>query len=228
MTWIIIIVIALVVAYVTLRVFLKMNGGGATLAQFELPEDSDKESFLDPKTGKRYDKEAYEAYLQRMVHSMTDQQLTSLIRQYGNRSDIWNEKMCEVIRLERAQRAEAVEQVAEEHEIEEDQINAEIAPFFWVEQSTGASVGLSCGEYMQELFESNGMAGTEKDWDRLAKAFVNDDADLRGKLQFDSQEDMFCVYSRDAQALEKFILAFRETCEDREKIQDLFNRVTLE
>ena len=84
MIWIIIIVIAAVVGYVALRVFLKVNGGGVTQAQFELPEDSDKEFFVDPKTGKHYDKAAYEAYLHGMVQNMTEQQLASLINQYGN------------------------------------------------------------------------------------------------------------------------------------------------
>lgn len=223
--WIILLVIVISVVYVGVRVFLQMKTGTAALSQYELSADSDKEFFVDPKTGKHYDKMAYEAYLHRMVHNMTEQQMTSLLNQYGGRDNIWNEKMCEAIRLEQAQRAEAAERAAEESEIVEEQINADIAPFFWVEQSTGASVGLSTGEYLQDLFESNGMDGTGSDWDRLAKAFVNDYTDLRGKLQFDSQADMFCVYSRDAAAVKKFAYEFRAACEDREAAQKLFGRI---
>ena len=60
---------------------------------------------------------------------------------------------------------------------------------------------------------------------RLAKAFVNDYTDLRGKLQFDSQADMFCVYARDAVAVKKFAYEFRAACEDREAAQKLFGRI---
>ena len=226
MCWIIFILFALCVAYVTMRVMLKMKGSTAALERFELPEDSDKDFFVDPKTGKHYDTEAYNAYLHAMVQNMTDQQLNRLVGQYGGRDNIWNEKMCEAIRTEQTARAEKAAREEEENEVVEEKINADIAPFFWVEQSTGASVGLSCGEYLQEQFESHGMDGSGSDWDRLAKAFVNDDTDLRGKLQFDSQADMFCVYARDAAAVKKFAYAFRAACEDGEKVQKLFNHLT--
>ena len=46
MLWIIGAVIVAAVVYVCLRIFLQMRTGTAALAQFELPEDSDKESFV--------------------------------------------------------------------------------------------------------------------------------------------------------------------------------------
>lgn len=225
MLWIIGAVIVVAVVYVCLRIFLQMRTGTAALAQFELPEDSDKESFVDPKTGRRYDSAAYEAYLSRMVHNMTDQQMQNLLNQYGGRDNIWNQKMCDAIRVEQDKRADAAELAAEESEILEEEINEEIAPFFWVVQSTGASVGLSCGECLRDLFAEHGMTGSGSDWDSLAKTFISERADLRGKLQFDSQADLFCVYSRDTAAVKQFAYEFRGVCEDRAAAQQLFERM---
>mgnify|MGYP000249535057 CR=1 FL=1 len=39
---------------------------------------------------------------------------------------------------------------------------------------------------------------------------------------------MFCAYSEDAEALREFILKFKEACEDRELIADLFSRAELD
>ena len=228
MIWIIYVVIAVVVAYVVLRVFAQLRGGAAAVARFELSADSDKESFTDPKTGKRYDKQGYDAYLKHTVQNMTDQQLNSLLTQYGGRDNIWNEKMCEAIRAEQARRREAAEAAEAESEEAAEEINEEIAPFFWVEQSTGASVGLSCGEYLQEQFERHGMDGNGSDWDRLAKAFLKTKTDLRGKIRFDSQQDLFCVYSRDAAAVKTFIYGFRAACETESEREELFGRLTEE
>lgn len=219
------VLLAVLLTFITIRGYLRLKGGSAALAQFELPEDSDKEYFEDPKTGKRYDKATYESYLHRMMHNMSDAQMQSLLNQYGGRDNIWNQKMCDAIRKEQADRAEAAERAAEESEIFEEEINEEIAPFFWVVQSTGASVGLSCGTYLQDLFAGHGMTGSGSDWDRLAKTFISERADLRGKLQFDSQADLFCVYSKDTAAVKQFAYEFRGVCEDRAAAQQLFDRM---
>ena len=55
-------ILAAVLTFIIVRIFTNARSGKA-LAQFELPADSDKESFLDQKTGKRYDREAYQSCL---------------------------------------------------------------------------------------------------------------------------------------------------------------------
>ncbi len=44
-------ILAAVLTFIIVRIFTNARSGKA-LAQFELPADSDKESFLDQKTGK--------------------------------------------------------------------------------------------------------------------------------------------------------------------------------
>ena len=65
------VIIAAVLTFISVRIFTNARSGKA-LAQFELPADSNKESFLDQKTGKRYDREAYQNYLAKTVQRMTD------------------------------------------------------------------------------------------------------------------------------------------------------------
>lgn len=234
MIWILLLalVVAVIATMITMRVYLKTKGGMATVKQFELPEGSDKEFFEDPSTGKKYDKEAYDAYLKKMVQRMTEPQMQNLLRQYGTRADIWNQMMCGALRDEQARRAEAEEQKSIEAEDRLEEINETIAPFFWVEQVGGASVGLETGTYLQDVFATRaaeGFEGNGYDWNSLAEVFLREQApSLRSKLQFESEAGMFSVYSRDLSALRKFIYAFKEACEDRERIQDLFRQATLE
>lgn len=219
---------AFFVALFVLRAYMNAQAK-KTVQRFELgpEEEGERESFMDPKTGKRYDKNAYNAYLKVTVQKLTDQQLSNMANQYGQREDIWSQLMCEAVRAEEARRAEAAAEQAEE----EDTLSAEmndgsIAPFFWVEQQTGASVGLTTGEYLQDLFEAHHMAGSGADWDRLAKLFLREqNAGLRRKLEFDSQEDLFSVYSRDVEALEQFIETFRDVCEDTDSVSALLDRL---
>ena len=219
-----IIIILLVIIFVLLIVRIMMQSK-RTAAQFELPEDTDKEYFVDPKNGKKYDREAYLKYMGRTAQGLSVAQLQNMIRQREGRGDIWNELMCEAMRAELERRDTAAEQAEEIAEDREEEISEDIEPFFWVEQSVGASVGLTTGEYLQELFDARGVDGIGKDWDMVAKTYLNDQSNLRGSIQFDSQEDMFCAYSRDAAALKKFIYGFYAVCEDREKAEALFKRV---
>lgn len=109
---------------------------------------------------------------------------------------------------------------------------ADIAPFFWVEQSDGASVCLNAGKFLQEVFDTradDGFEGGGYDWESLAKAFLEEKCpDLTEKIIFDSDASMFCVYSRDTGALAEFIRLFKEACENRPLILELFSRAELD
>jgi len=94
----------------------------------------------------------------------------------------------------------------------------EIAPFFWVEHEESASVCLNVGEYLQEIFntrEDEGFEGNGYDWGSLAQVFLDEQcSNLQGKIGFDPEGSMFCVYSKDKNALAEFILRFKKACED--------------
>lgn len=108
----------------------------------------------------------------------------------------------------------------------------EIVPFFWVEQSVGASVCLNVGEYLQEVFDTRageGFEGNGYDWGSLAQVFLDEKClDLQEKIGFDPEGSMFCAYSKDEEALADFILRFKKACEDKSLISDLFSRAELD
>ena len=107
-----------------------------------------------------------------------------------------------------------------------------IAPFLWVDHDESASVCLNVGEYLQDVFDGragDGFEGNGYDWASLAQVFLDEKCpQLLGKVDFDPEGSMFCAYSEDAEALGEFILKFKEACEDRELITDLFSRAELD
>ena len=205
------------------------------VARFLLPEGSDKEYFVDPANGNKYDKEAYEAYMKEYVGKLQDKQLQGVYQARNAREDVWNKYLCEAVHTEMLRRAnmergseydeDEDEEVEEETYSAIDAINDDIAPFFWVEQAVGASIGLDCGEYLQERFDALGLAGTGYDWNRVAEAFLADKDELSRYIKFDSQEHMFCAYSKDAAMMKKFAYKFCSVCEDPRQADELFRKL---
>ena len=107
-----------------------------------------------------------------------------------------------------------------------------IKPFFWVEYQKGASLCLSSLNYKAEIFDSRadeGFLGNGYDWESLARVFLEEKMpELDGIVNFDPEADMFCAYSSDTEALKGFALAFKEACENRELITDMFSRAELD
>lgn len=108
-----------------------------------------------------------------------------------------------------------------------------ITPFFWVNHDRGsASLCLNVGEYKQEIFDTRadeGFEGGGYDWESLAIVFLEEKMpELKGIVKFDSEASMFCAYSFDKEALEKFAISFKNTCEDESTITDLFSRAELD
>ena len=113
------------------------------------------------------------------------------------------------------------------------QFENEIAPFYWVEQSDGASVCLTVGgRYLQEVFDTRaeeGFIGNGYDWSSLAQVFLDEKCSgVQEKIHFDPEADMFCAYSKDKDALADFALRFKKACEDNALISDLFSRAELD
>jgi hypothetical protein len=107
-----------------------------------------------------------------------------------------------------------------------------IKPFFWVEHEKSVSVCLNVGEYKTEVFqtrEEEGFEGNGYDWGSLATVFLEEQKpELIKAIEFDPEADMFCAYSSDADALKKFILSFKEACENDSLLFDLFSRAILD
>lgn len=113
-----------------------------------------------------------------------------------------------------------------------EQFTKEIAPFFWVEHSSGASVCLNVGTYLQDVFDTRadeGFEGGGYDWGSLAQVFLEERCyDLSEKIKFDPEASMFCAYSDDKAALMEFIRNFKAACEDKPLILDIFSRAELD
>jgi hypothetical protein len=108
-----------------------------------------------------------------------------------------------------------------------------IEPFSWLDHGEGLfSLTLyTCfreSSYKDEVFATRadeGFAGTGYDWDVLSYVFLEEKLpELKDKIEYDSENNMFCVYSRDKEALQKFALEFKAACEDDTLIKDLFSR----
>ncbi|WP_239349321.1 Imm51 family immunity protein [Snodgrassella communis] len=107
-----------------------------------------------------------------------------------------------------------------------------IQPFFWVENGENVSVCLNAGTYRNELFQTRkevGFEGNGYDWTALATRFLKEKLpNLKNAIEFDSEAEMFCAYSSDKDALQKFIIGFKKACEDKFLIQDLFSKIELD
>lgn len=107
-----------------------------------------------------------------------------------------------------------------------------IKPFFWVEHEKSVSVCLNAGGYKDEIFASRvkeGFEGNGYDWGSLAQVFlVEQQPELVDVIKFDPEAGMFCAYSSNKLALEKFVVAFKAACENTALIMDLFLRAELD
>ena len=114
-----------------------------------------------------------------------------------------------------------------------EEFEKEIAPFFWVESERSVSVCLNTGKYyLQEVFSTRsdeGFEGNGYDWESLARVFLEEKMpDMTEKINFDPEAGMFCAYSEDGEALQRFVRSFKNACEDETLITDLFSRAELD
>lgn len=108
-----------------------------------------------------------------------------------------------------------------------------VAPFILVDQGSGGkSVILTVGSYLTWLFDTRaeeGFEGNGYDWASLAAVFLEERMpELSGVIRFDPEADMFCAYSDDGEAVERFTAAFKAACEDEVLIRGLFSRTELD
>ena len=107
-----------------------------------------------------------------------------------------------------------------------DEFQKEIAPFFWVDHESSASVCLTVGDYLMDVFATRaneGFTGNGYEWESLAQVFLNKQCpELVDKIAFDPEGSMFAAYSKDKKALKDFIRQFKRACDNHSLILDLF------
>ncbi len=113
-----------------------------------------------------------------------------------------------------------------------DEIKNQLKPFFWVEHEESCSLCLNAGGFKDEIFlarEEEGFEGGGYDWGSLATVFLDEKMpELKSDVGLDPEAGMFCAYSKNAEALLKFALAFRAMCNDDALMSDLFSRAELD
>lgn len=91
-----------------------------------------------------------------------------------------------------------------------------IAPFRWMSQAGTYTLTLEADALNGECFAEAGMSGNGYDWEKLAFAYIEENIpELKKKLDFDCEADVFCVRSSAKRALREFALAFRRFCMDK-------------
>ena len=108
-----------------------------------------------------------------------------------------------------------------------------LKPFFWVEHDDSVSLCLYAdGVFKQEIFDARadeGFEGGGYDWASLALVFINEKMpEIKNDIGFDPEAGMFCVYSKNTDALQKFALGFRAMCDDDALMGGLFSRAELD
>lgn len=102
--------------------------------------------------------------------------------------------------------------------IELNEFEKSLEPFSFEKKLRRIEVYLESGEYKRNLFElygEDGIEGNGYDWEKIAKMFLKDSKpNLKNKIKFDSQADVFYAYSGDEDAMMNFITSFKYTCED--------------
>lgn len=105
----------------------------------------------------------------------------------------------------------------------------EIAPFFFVDHHPYAlSLLLKINDgFKSDIFRKMGFKGSSKDWETLVTGFIeeweenNSGTDM---FHFDSDEDVFCVYSQYIDDISLFSRMLREACNDEQRMRDYLGR----
>lgn len=105
----------------------------------------------------------------------------------------------------------------------------DIAPFFFVEHHPYAlSLLLKISDgFKADVFRKIGLKGSSKDWETLVTGFIeeweenNSGVDM---FHFDSDEDVFCIYSQYIDDISLFSRLLREVCNDEKRMLDYLDR----
>ena len=105
----------------------------------------------------------------------------------------------------------------------------DIAPFFFVEHHPYAlSLLLKISDGLKaDTFRKIGLKGSSKDWETLVTGFIeeweenNSGVDM---FHFDSDEDVFCVYSQYIDDISLFSKLLRAACNDEMRLYHYLDR----
>ncbi|MEY8389830.1 hypothetical protein D3Z47_02180 [Lachnospiraceae bacterium] len=105
----------------------------------------------------------------------------------------------------------------------------DIVPFFFVEHHPYAiSLLLKISDgFKVDTFQKMGLKGSSKDWETLVTGFIEEWEENNSGIDmfhFDSDEDVFCVYSQYIDDISAFSRLLRMSCNDEKLMHDYFER----
>lgn len=132
--------------------------------------------------------------------------------------------------LGRSTKTTSANPLTSQFQVGQDEQNEEVEgldPFCWLDNGDStATVTLDIDDYKQELFERMEAEGNGYDWELVAKAYLNQEMPQElEQISFDSESAMFCAYSSHKDTLKRFIMGFRQLCENDRKLTALMKKV---
>lgn len=105
----------------------------------------------------------------------------------------------------------------------------DIEPFFFVDHHPYAlSLLLKINDgFKADTFRKMGLKGSSKDWETLVTGLIEEWEETNGGVDmfhFDSDEDVFCVYSQYIDDISLFSRLLREACNDEKRMRDCLDR----
>lgn len=106
-----------------------------------------------------------------------------------------------------------------------------IEPFFTIEHqpiTLALILRIDIG-FKKDVFKKAGLSGSSGDWERLIKAYIREQeyeenffwVDL---MEFDTDKDIFCVFSEYIDDLQKLAIMFRKMCDDEMYMLNLLTK----
>ena len=107
-----------------------------------------------------------------------------------------------------------------------------IEPFQWVcMENGGASVDLDVGAYRKEFFlkyaeDFENECGNGYDWELFAERYMKKCfPDMTKSIQFDSESELFCIYSEHTEILEKFARELKRVTDEISTMENVWQEV---
>ncbi len=98
-------------------------------------------------------------------------------------------------------------------------IDKEYYPFKISKNGSDISLLLTDDGFKWDVFEKNGFLGNGHDWTRLIENLLNEKMpESVSALNFDSEADMFCVYSEDQSLLKEISKLVASFYDDEKKL----------
>lgn len=108
-----------------------------------------------------------------------------------------------------------------------------IEPFEWFSTESGnATVDLSVGEYRKEFFQKHARefeseCGSGYDWELFAERYMKKCfPEMEKNIQYDSESDMFCIYSGQKEILAEFVRNLKRVTDDISTMENVWQEVT--